>query len=110
MDEDSRVIKRKKHDFARQLNRELLGALEDFTGGFEALGGLVVFSGPGSFTGLRIGVTIMNAIAYAENISIVGTAGEDWVETGFKRLGNGENDRIVLPEYGRPANVTKPVK
>jgi tRNA threonylcarbamoyladenosine biosynthesis protein TsaB len=33
--------------------------------------GVVCFKGPGSFTGLRIGLTVGNALAYAQNIPVV---------------------------------------
>ena len=72
--------------------------------------GLVVFKGPGSFTGLRIGITVMNSLAYANQLPIVGEMGEDWQSIGVARLAAGENDRIVLPEYGGEANITTPRK
>jgi hypothetical protein len=76
----------------------------------DELSGLIVFTGPGSFTGLRIGVTTLNAIAYAEDISVVGVGGENWLEKGVKRLQNGENDKIVTPNYGAEPNISKPKK
>lgn len=72
--------------------------------------GLIVFKGPGSFTGLRIGITVMNSLAYANSIPIVGTTGESWRQDGLARLRGGDNDAIVLPEYGGEANITKPRK
>lgn len=72
--------------------------------------GLVVYQGPGSFTGLRIGITVFNTLAYTNKWPIVGTTSEDWRALGLKRLENGENDEIVLPEYGGEANITKPRK
>ncbi len=74
------------------------------------LSGMVIFKGPGSFTGLRIGITVANTLAYAEGLPIVGESGEDWQRQGLLRLGQGEDDRIVLPEYGGEANITAPRK
>lgn len=74
------------------------------------LSGLVVFKGPGSFTGLRIGITVMNSLAYANRLPIVGITGEQWQQEGLRRLAAGENDTIVMPEYGGEANITKPRK
>ena len=37
---------------------------------FTDLKGLIVVSGPGSFTGLRVGITIVNALAYTLDIPI----------------------------------------
>lgn len=72
--------------------------------------GLAVYKGPGSFTGLRIGITVLNSLAYANNWPIVGVTGDGWRAQGIKRLEAGENDEIVLPEYGGEANITQPRK
>jgi len=72
--------------------------------------GLVVYKGPGSFTGLRIGVTVFNTLAYSNNWPIVGTTDDNWRQVGIERLEAGENDEIVLPEYGGEANITQPKK
>lgn len=72
--------------------------------------GLVVFKGPGSFTGLRIGITVMNTLANANSWPIIGATGDDWQISGAKRIAAGENDEIVLPEYGGEANITTPRK
>lgn len=74
------------------------------------LTGIVIYKGPGSFTGLRIGITVCNSLAYANNLPIVGETGDAWRETGIQRLQRGENDEIVLPEYGGEANITQPRK
>ena len=72
--------------------------------------GLIVLKGPGSFTGLRIGLTVLNTIADTNSVPIVGQTGEDWLEVGANRLKNGENDELVMPMYGSEPNITKPRK
>jgi tRNA threonylcarbamoyladenosine biosynthesis protein TsaB len=71
------------------------------------LNGIAVFKGPGSFTGLRIGISVANALAYALNIPVVSSKGDDWTLVGIKRLLNKENEEIALPEYGREPHITK---
>lgn len=69
-----------------------------------------VFRGPGSFTGLRIGLTVMNTIADSQSIPIVGGDGEDWAQEVLQKLKDNENEKIILPLYGSEAHITKPRK
>lgn len=75
---------------------------------FQQLEGIVGFSGPGSFTGLRIGLTVANTLAYGLRIPVVGSQTEAWIGDGVSRLRAGENERIALPTYDREPNITKP--
>lgn len=99
---------------SKLLSEELPGRIEDALSSlnlvFDDVSGIVVFKGPGSFTGLRIGITVVNAIADQVGVPIVGQTGGDWIEKGLARLEAGQNDQIVLPEYGGEANITKPRK
>ena len=95
----------------RTLARDLLAKIETLLNqDFDQLSGVIVFKGPGSFTGLRIGITTANAISYAKHIPIVATDGEKWLSDGLERLKNGQTAQIALPEYGAPANITMPKK
>ncbi len=108
---DGKVAVQKDWLAERRLAKELLGTIEAFLQEndtvFSNLTGLAVFRGPGSFTGLRIGVTVMNTLASSLGIPIVGVMGEDWRIVGQHRLISGENDKIVLPEYGAPPHITQ---
>lgn len=73
---------------------------------FQDLEGIVAFKGPGSFTGLRIGLTVCNSLAYSLGIPMVGSQGEDWITDGIDRILAGKDDAIVLPEYGSPVHIT----
>lgn len=70
--------------------------------------GIVCFKGPGSFTGLRIGLTVANALAYSQNIPIVARKGDDWLKRGINDLKSGKNDKIATPFYDRPAATSAP--
>ena len=94
----------------RTLARSLLKFLEEKTGDLHDISGIGVMRGPGSFTGLRIGLTVANTLADSLNIPIVGAMGEDWRETALKKLRAGENEKIVMPEYGAVAHITAPRK
>lgn len=72
--------------------------------------GIVCYKGPGSFTGLRIGITVGNALAGNLGVSIVAEGSDDWVSKGTKRLLAGESEKIAMPEYGRDAHITTPRK
>ena len=76
----------------------------------EDLQGIVCFQGPGSFTGLRIGLTVADTLSYSLNLPIVATMEDDWIKAGIHRLESGENDQIALPHYGAPAHITQPRK
>ena len=69
-----------------------------------------VMQGPGSFTGLRIGLTVMNTIASDRQIPIIGAVGETWREMVLERLAMGQNDQLVMPAYGSEPHITKPRK
>ena len=98
----------------RNLARDMLAYLRDRLAengaSFADISGIGVFRGPGSFTGLRIGLAVLNTIAHEQRIPIVGVTGDVWREECLTRLQNGRNDEIVLPEYGAEARITKPRK
>lgn len=72
--------------------------------------GIGVFKGPGSFTGLRIGITVANALAEGVDCPIVGEEGDEWSEHCIERLMQYEDDGIVSPSYGSDPHITAPKK
>lgn len=98
----------------RTLAKSLLGYLADTLNKndktWKDISGIVGFKGPGSFTGLRIGLTVLNTLADSESVPIVGATSEGWQAIGLARLEAGENDTLVMPEYGAEAHITTPRK
>jgi tRNA threonylcarbamoyladenosine biosynthesis protein TsaB len=99
----------------RQLSSTLLSVIRDELqkqgAAFEDIGSVLVFRGPGSFTGLRIGITVANTLAHGLTVPIVGIADEhEWLERGLAKLRDGANDQLVLPEYGAEAHITQQKK
>lgn len=98
----------------RQLAKGLLGylreQLEKNGKTWTDISGIGAFKGPGSFTGLRIGLTVLNTIAASESVPIVGELGEAWQQKALDKLQAGNDEKIVLPFYGSDAHITKPRK
>lgn len=95
---------------AETIHLKIKELLESQGRGLDDLGGLAVFKGPGSFTGLRIGLSVANTLADSLNLPIVSGTGENWIKTAVSRLAKGEDEHIALPEYGAEPHITKPKK
>lgn len=95
----------------RELSGTLLNTIDDMLReqqcALKDIEGIVCFAGPGSFTGLRIGLTVANTLAYSLGVPVVATRHDDWVVVGLERLHAGDNDRIALPYYGAAPHITK---
>lgn len=72
--------------------------------------GYIVYEGPGSFTGLRIGVAVMNTLAYGFNLPIAGSSGERWIEDGISKMSTSKNFTPVQPQYGAEPHITQQKK
>ena len=94
----------------RGLARGLLRFLDEQTGGIPHISGIGIMRGPGSFTGLRIGCAVANTLVDGLGIPIVGSSGNHWKDDCLDRLKRGENDMVILPEYGSEAHITAPRK
>jgi tRNA threonylcarbamoyladenosine biosynthesis protein TsaB len=95
---------------AETLNFKIDEILNKSSISYSDLDAIAVYKGPGSFTGLRIGISTANALAYGLGLPIVACAGNDWLDKAAKDLANGKNDKIAVPNYGAPVRTTKPRK
>lgn len=89
-----------RYPFGHHLAEKLLGFIQDKLKEngktWTDLTELTFMSGPGSFTGLRIGAAIINTLAHELHIPL------------YDHLG--QKHQIILPLYDRPANISKPRK
>ena len=83
-------------DLAEKLHAFIRDKLTENGKTWQDIESITFMSGPGSFTGLRIGAAVVNALSHELSIPL------------YNHLG--EKVPIILPDYGRPANVTAPKK
>ena len=84
------------HDLAENLLKFIKGKLQENGKDWQDLTEITFMSGPGSFTGLRIGAAVVNTLAHELNIPL--------------KNHKGETVKIILPDYGRAANISQPRK
>ena len=89
-----------KWDSGRTLARDLLkfihDKLQENGKDWQDLTEIAFMSGPGSFTGLRIGAVVVNTLANELKIPLYNH--------------RGEKVALIMPEYGREANISAPKK
>ena len=95
---------------AETIHLELKKLIEGSNKSWADLSGIVFYKGPGSFTGLRIGASVANALASSLKIPIAGEQSEEWLQTGIDKLISNHDDQAVSIEYGKPVNITQPRK
>jgi len=78
------------------------------------LSGIIVAAGPGSFTGLRIGMSVANTLAYTLDVPIVSPqetkSTEDLLQKGLTMLKSAGSQYVspAVPHYGAEPHITKP--
>lgn len=106
LDTSTNIVKLKlddrtyEQDFDRSMTEKILAfiheKLQENSADWSDISEITYFSGPGSFTGLRIGATIVNTLADQLQIPL------------FDH--HGTRHPIIIPDYGRPANISAPKK
>lgn len=76
------------HDMAEKLLEFIHEKLQENNADFKDITKIEFEKGPGSFTGLRIGASIINTLIHELNL----------------------NQPLVIPDYGKNANITEPKK
>lgn len=113
-DEAAKEVTSRKWTAKRELSDTILDKIDDVLSDkklvWSDLDGVVHFSGPGSFTGLRIGGVVASTIVSATNSGLASVGGEKWVEDGIERLKEEPANKMIELNYGGQANITKPRK
>ena len=79
---------------------------------FKDLKAVIVVSGPGPFTSLRIAVTVANTMAYSLKIPVVGVeneqavSNEKLIELGLSLLAKAPAGNLIKPFYNKEPNIT----
>ncbi len=84
------------YELAEKLHQFIFDKLKENHKTWQDLEEITFFSGPGSFTGLRIGATVVNTLSDQLNIPLYDH--------------HGTKHKVIIPDYGRPANITPPKK
>ena len=83
-------------DTAEKIFEFIRSKLEENQATWQDISEITFMSGPGSFTGLRIGAAVVNALADQLGVPLYNH--------------HGQKVPIIIPDYGREANISKPRK
>lgn len=117
LEDDFSVISGKEYTLNGELSERLLLEIDKLLKAMgknkKYLSKILVNEGPGSYTGLRIGVTTANFLAFSLNIPVFSYKIDQKskkIKILKKRLLDVDKfDSPVLPFYNKPPHITKPV-
>lgn len=95
---------------AETIHRQIEDLLRNNSKEWQDISAIACYKGPGSFTGLRIGLTVANSLAYSLEVPIVTETGGNWIKQSIDRISKSDYDVIAVPTYGHEPNVTSPKK
>jgi tRNA threonylcarbamoyladenosine biosynthesis protein TsaB len=95
---------------AETIHTQLKTLLEGIDKTLQDVNGVLVYQGPGSFTGLRIGFSVAKTLGFGLAVPVVATQGELWIVDGVRRILASDTHTDALPYYGAPVHITTPKK
>ena len=70
---------------------------------------IIVCSGPGSFTGIRVGVSLAQALGFALNIPVIAIP-KSKIPEDVRKLNTVKGGKSLVVNYGQKPNITKSKK
>lgn len=70
---------------------------------------IIVCSGPGSFTGIRVGVSLAQALGFALHIPVIAIS-KSKVPEDIRKLSTVKGGKSLVMNYGQKPNITKAKK
>lgn len=116
-DRKLKLIKKNIYETSNNLSEQLLINIEEFLSALninkKSLTAVIARRGPGSYTGMRIGLATANSIAYSLNIPIVGYEEDVENKSNLSKISAGmeaqgkEFNIAIVPLYKNPPHITK---
>jgi tRNA threonylcarbamoyladenosine biosynthesis protein TsaB len=83
-----------------QIHNVIQSTMKQASVDYADIKGVVVYAGPGSFTGLRIGFSVANAVASGLDLPIISARSEEWYSE------HPTDHSPITPFYGSEPNIT----
>ena len=110
--DDGKKIAEIKWEAHRELADTILGKIKEILVNNNIadkdITGIIMHTGEGSFTGLRIGTTVANAMSYSLGVPIVATEGDNWISEGLGKITSSKPGDLVVPKYNAEPNISQP--
>jgi len=97
-----------RHRHGSHVLEQIDEALAGAGSSIDDIAGLAVGTGPGSFTGLRVGLATAKTIAYACSLRLVGVMSADALRRAAAAAGADPRSTVVLPAGARDHYLARP--